>query len=590
MTDEFVKGFLYHRILGHIRGRNRSHRQALRDVARASLALRHLDVPILSEVILPAIGRPDLDPGEMLSGLMVETALTDMQAGAARLRDELRGPALLALRYVEPDLVADVHRRAAAYYESHPELPAATVELAYHRLALGDPDGLVGLDPLAFSAVERSVADLPPASRELVVEARAGPAALDEELAAQARERAIETEARRALDAGDLDAAARELEGQERWSPTTRLFQLLTRLEEARGDDDATLAAARNDLAAALRAEDPERYAAAAIHLALIKERLADVVGASAVLAEADAQPWLAGHTLFRLEMQLNRIAILDRSADGDWPVDRWLLELDARALLHRADPGAVRSTTALVRLLAATLSADQPSLVIDAVSSLGLGTTTYSTHLRTLAQALADWDMDRASPGWVARSVGLTPTDPPTVESLTETWFQAVAVQTSADTVPLLERAFSLEPPSERVVAALRTIYLWWDMDPQRGPVDASGEPASGTHFLDGPFDLADADAQQLLRTLTGAYPVATDLEVLAAQTGLDVGSLNMKTTRSLSTRSLLDEAASAGKLPDLIGVVLGDRKAAAFHDQLRDVVGTDWLDEHGIEPTRHD
>jgi hypothetical protein len=99
VTDEFVSGFLYHRILGHIKGVRIEDRQTLREVAMASLALRHVTAELLREVVFPAIRRPDLDMASMMSGLMAESALADRQGGSARLRDELRGPALLALRY-----------------------------------------------------------------------------------------------------------------------------------------------------------------------------------------------------------------------------------------------------------------------------------------------------------------------------------------------------------------------------------------------------------------------------------------------------------------------------------------------------------
>ena len=150
-------------------------------------------------------------------------------------------------------------------------------------------------------------------------------------------------------------------------------------------------------------------------------------------------------------------------------PVDRWVLELDARALLQKAVPGAVRSNTALVRLLAATLGRDETSWVLEAVRSVGLGTSTYSTHIRNLAAALGAWDMAAAEPGSVARSVGLEASGPVTSDSLAAVWFQALAGQAD-DAVPLLDRAFSLERPNAEVVEALRMIYLWWGLDPQTG------------------------------------------------------------------------------------------------------------------------
>jgi hypothetical protein len=582
VTDEFVTGFLYHRILGHIRAVDIDDRETLRQVATASLALRLVTAELLREVVFPAVGRPDLNAATMLSGLLAETALADNQDGAARLRDELRGPALLALRYDKPALVDDVHHRAAAYYESHAQLAGSTVELAYHRLAIGDAEALEGLEPAAIAGLERSAADLPPTTRELVRSGVANPQALSDQLRRKAAEREIDREARRALEAGDLEAAARALEGESTWSPTTRLHRLASLLAEARGDLPAAIAATRRDAAAALVAEDPPDYGAAVIRLALLSERAHDPASAVAALTEADGQPWLAGHVLLRLELQLNRFVILDRT--GILPADPWVLDLDIRALLQKADRSAVSSSTALVRLLAATLGRDESSWVLEAVRIVGLGTTSYSSHLRDLAAALGSWDMGAPEPGSVARSVGLEATRPVTSESLAAVWFQALAGQ-SADSVPLLDRAFSLQMPSTQVVEALRMIYLWWGLDPQRGIEEELIGESPPEHFLDKPLDLSDPDAQRLVRVLTGAYPSPQDLLVLASQVGLDVGAVNVKTTSGQRIRSLLDEAARQDKTPALIGQVLSDSRAAAFHDELRDLVGSDWLGRHGID-----
>ena len=167
VTDEFIRGFLYRRILGHIKGVKREDRESLQDVATAALAMRQVTADLLREVILPALGRTDLDTGAMLSGLMAETALADSQDGVVRLRDELRGPALLALGYDKRPLVEDVHRRAIAYYSAHPKLPEAPVELAYHRLATGRRRGSrrPGPDrhPVAGALLGRPATPHPPA-------------------------------------------------------------------------------------------------------------------------------------------------------------------------------------------------------------------------------------------------------------------------------------------------------------------------------------------------------------------------------------------------------------------------------------------
>ena len=582
VAKEFVGGFLYHRVLGHIRGISVEDPEALQQVAMASLALRQVSADLLREVVLPAISRPDLDADSLLTGLQAETALTHTVDGAVRLRDELRGPALLALRYGEPELVKDVHRRAAAYYTTNGELSGAATELAYHLLSLGETHALDGLDAAAVVSITRSATDLPASTRGLLASAATDQQALGEDLRREAAERETEAVARRALDAGDLDSAEQALDGSEAWLPTTRLYAIEAQLAEARGDLAGAVAATQHDLTAALTAEDAARYCASAIRLALLLERTSAPEPAVDVLNQADRQPWLAGYVLLRLELQLNRLVIVERSDTGD--ADRWVLELDARALLQKADAGTIRSNSALVRLLAATLGRDEKHWVLDALRTVGLGTTTYSSHLRSLASALGTWEMAAAEPGSVTRSVGLEASEPLTSESLAEVWFQALAGKAD-DAVPLLDRAFSLRPPDTAVVEALRMVYLWWGLDPQTGVEEQLVGEMPPEHFLDKPLDLADPDAQRLLRALTGAYPSPQDVLVLASQVGLDLGAVNVKTTSGLSTRSLLDEARRADKMPTLLGHVLSDPRTAAFHDELHDLIGSDWLTAHGID-----
>jgi hypothetical protein len=583
VTDEFVTGFLYHRILRHIRAANVDDREALREVATASLALRIVTAELLREVVFPVIGRSDLDARTMLSGLLAETALADNHEGAARLREELRGPALLALRYKNPDLVDSVHRRAAAYYRSHNELAGSSVELAYHRLAIGDAEALEGLESAAIVSLERSSADLPPTTRGMVRSGVASPEVLDDQLRRKAAEREIDREARRALEAGDLEAAALALKGESTWLPTTRLHRLSSLLAEARGDLPSAIAAARRDAAAALVAEDPPDYGAAVIRFALLSERAHDSASATAALADADGQPWLAGHVLVRLEIQLNRFVILERT--GALDPDPWVLDLDIRALLVRADLNAVRANTGLVRLLAATLGRDELSWVLEATRFVGLGTTTASSLLRNLATALGQWDMARGEPGKVTRSVGLMVREPVSTIVLGDAWFQAVVGQ-STDIAPLLDRAFSLEPPDAAVQSALRMIYLWWGSDPQERIEEEFIGESPPEHFLDRlPLHYADSKMRRLLRALTGAYPSPEDRLVLASEVGLELGNVNVKTTGGESSRSLLDEAAKSGRIPSLIGQVLSDSKTEAFHDELRGLIGPEWLAKNRID-----
>ena len=601
VRKDFVDGFLYGRILWHLRGVRREDTEAMREVAKASLALRQVTADLLRGIVLPAIGRTDLDPAAMMRGLAAETALADERGGVLRLREELRAPALLALRYDSPGLVEDVHHRAANWYAAHPSLPHATSERAYHLLALGDDEALAGLDAAAVRDSERSLADLPETGRRLVEQALIDPRSLGATLTRLAEERELEAAVRRALDAGQPDYAAAVLSDPASWSPTTPLHRYAAILAESRGEIDEALAAAARDVAAAALARTPERFCAAAIRQALMIERWYGGREGAAVAAAADAgqgADLLAGHPALRLELQLNRLAMVERA---DPAADTWLLDLDARALLQRVDASTLASSTALTRLLAATLGRDDPGYVLTAVRTVGLGTTTYSGHLQSLARVLAEWDLNHRPAGSLSLGLGLATANPTSVDVLTPVWLQAI-VGSSADAVPLLDRAFSLEAPPSGVVEALRRIYLWWGVDPQRvgmyvagaappeppeterAPAVPAAEPEP--HFLDQPLDVSDKRAERLVRTLTGAYPTATDLQVLAARADIDVGALNYRQTKGRVTRDLLELAATTGRLGALVEQVLADPATRSFHGEIRALVGDEWLERHGIGP----
>ncbi|MDT0353915.1 AAA family ATPase [Pseudonocardia charpentierae] len=572
VATEFVNGFLYHRILGHLEGVRPQDTAAVQAVARATLALRRVTPDLLREVIFPVLGRGDLDAAAMMAGLGAETALADRESNVLKLREELRGPALLALRYIDPDLITAVHRRAVHYYGRRPTVPSAEAEIAYHRLALGDAVAPGELDVAAVRAAQPSVNTLPPESRQLVNRTVADHGSLDEDLRRQAAEREVAAQARRALDRGDVDGADRLLAGFGPFGPTTTLHVLVAQVEEARGNRVAAADAAGRDVAAAAAAREPERYAAAAVRRALLLERSVGGAEAAAVLSAADEETWLAGHPLLRLELQLNRLATLERASLDH---DRWLLDLDARALLQKVDPAAVRSRTGLIRLLAATLGREEPFMVLDAVQVVGLGTVTYSTHLVGLASALAAWDAGGDLQGRIAQSVGL--------ESSTPTEWMQVIGGPAAEVASVLGQAFSLRPPPQPVLEALRQIYLWWRIDPQERS-DLRGGPSA---LLDGPLDADNPATQRFLRTLAGAYPQSRNVLRLAAQAGLDAGSFEVKQSPVRLVRSVLTEADRVGKLGNLVKQVLADPETASFHDEITDLVGTDWLNRHGIYPT---
>lgn len=588
VREGFVEGFLYHRILRHLRGVGTVEPEVLQRIARACIPLRRITPDILEQVVLPVAGDPPVSTADVMEGLAAEAAFTEAESDGLRLREELRGPALLALRYSDSaTLIAEVHRRAEAFYAGRPDDPAAAVERAYHQLAGGLPVDATLLRPEVVLGLDGVLDDLTPDGRALVTAALADRSAMHREIALQAREREVEAAVAMALAVGDLDEATRLLAARSWWKPTTVLHGSVSLLAEQRGDLAAAAEASRRDEAAAEAARDPSRFVGAAVRLALLQERLHRVAAGAAVLAEADGRPLLGDQPLLHLELRLNRLAMLDRHG---LRYDTWLERLEARALLSRCEPDALRARTSVVRLLAAALGGEEPRLILDAVGAVGLGTTTYSTHLMALADALAAWDVR----GLVARQIGLVVPAPATARDLHEAWTVAV-VSTQTDVAVSLDQAFAARDPDARVLAALRQVYLWWGVDSQEvlGPdridvprqVEASrpGSVDSG-HFLDGGLDFADAGVQRLVLTLRGAYPKPEDVQSLASRVGLDLARVNWRQTSGRVVEEVLREADRGHRLGPLLGQVLADPRAAPFHAEIRDIVGPDWLRRQGI------
>lgn len=566
VREGFVEGFLYHRILRHLRGVGTVEPETLRRIARACIPLRRITPDVLSRVVLPIAGATSVSTADVMAGLAAEAAFTEAESDGLRLREELRGPALLALRYSDSStLIAEVHRRAEAFYAGRPDDPAAAIERAYHQLAGGLPPGA----PLAAEAV-RGLADvrdeLTPDGRDLVTAALADTAALAQETALQAREREVDAAVAKALGENDVARAQRLLADRSWWKPTTVLHGSVSLLAEQRGDLVAAVKASHRDREAAEAARDPSRFVAAAVRLALLHERLDDIATGAAGLADADGRLWLGDQPLLHLELRLNRLAMLERHGV---PYDTWVERLEVRSLLSRCEPDALRARTSVVRLLAAAMGDEEPRLVLDAVRAVGLGTTTYSTHLLRVGEALAAWDVEPET-GAVARQIGL------------RTEWTAAVMSAQTDVLVSLDRAFAIRQPDARVLAALRQVYLWWGVDPQR--VEGVGAPVHSGHFLDGGLDFTDAGLQRLVRVLRGAYPKPEDVQSLASRADLDLARVNWRQTSGRVVEEVLREADRGDQLGPLLREILADPRTSPFHAEIREIVGPEWLRRKGI------
>lgn len=566
VRHEFTRGFLYERILDHVGGPNREPSSPLPAVARGSLALREITPELLESVVLPTIGRTDLDALAMFQSLRMERGLAyESESGrdAIHIRDELRDPTLLALSYESDDLANRIHRAAADYYADHLDLPGATRELAYHLRAGGRIAELA--DPnTPVPAVTHDLSD-PAGEFGNVIEQHQ-------------REREREQQANQALAENRTDAAAALLADHSWWSPDTTLFRLEAQTQERLGDVDGAIEAGARDVAAALRARSAERYAAAVIGQVLMQERHGRGQDAANVLATAVSRDLLFGRPALRLQLHLNRMALLERAGLES---DRWIDDLDARALLFELGDGAT-SDTALIRLLASTLGRDEPGWIRSAVNTIGLGSTTNSSHLRSLADAIGDWDASQPEPGRLTSAAGVIYKSA-SREDLRGAWFEWMASAPTIAGTPI-EQVWSLQEPPRTVVEAIRRIYLWWGVD-ANPRLDDSG---SAPHFLDEiPLDFARKELRQLERLLIDAHGSETDIAVVAQDIGID-RRLNFNQPVQYLVRELLSTSRMADLLPQLIGATLSRQPAGSYVSRsVRELIGPEWLARNHIEQT---
>ncbi len=469
---EFVRGFLYQRILDHIVGDDLpgAHRRgiedpvpsdALRAVARAAIVLRRVTPRLIDDVICPALEpRPRHAAGRLFELLAREVAFARVDGAELTLRQELRGPALRALEYDDASLVRRVHERAKAFYQPPSDEPGARVELTYHRLALGEEAALEQADAKVLKGIEPAVADLPSGLADAVRSGIAEPEALDEARQLASWELKVFSEVESARRSGERDRAWKLLGERIERSPGTKLYGLESLLYEDAGDLGRAIETARKDRVAAEAAGDRVRFAAAALRAAKLLE--SEEPGEALMeLRDASDHPFIVGDSELRLELKLNEIAARERTGKLD-DERRWSLGLEARGLLRRIAPDAIEKNTALPRLLAAAFGREEPSRLRQAARVVGLGPDPSPGLAQSLAGAITQWDSDRD--GALASEVGVTRFD----DDPEDAWRSAFSGLEEGDG-RLVEQLWQVERPPEPVREAIRALYVWWGERPRQ-------------------------------------------------------------------------------------------------------------------------
>lgn len=565
LRDEFVRGFLYQRILDHLAARGGSvTTDDLVRVARASIVLRRVTIALVEKVLAPSVlPAPAASAPELFEELAAEVAFVDLDSGVLRLREELRVPALVALRLADPELVQRVHEAAARFYDP-PRTASEATELAYHRLALGA--SVEEFEDATLRRLDEAAINLPPSAAIAVHEAIRDPAARAAGRDLEAWESTALPTADAALRDGRTEEARRVLDERPDRSPATELHRLQSRLAQEEGDLAGAITAAALDLRAAETAADPRRYAAAALRLAALQELEDRRQDADDTLRHAEADVLVTGWPLVRLELLLNRMNLRERTQLGSAD-EHWLLGLAARALLQQATMREVEVNSALVRLLGAALGAEEPERIHAAVRAVGLGHDEDPVRVGRLIDALAAWDASLDPPGMLARAANLAllGDDP---EAIRNAW--SVLSGLGVDASPLDQLLAAAEPPTT-VLDRLREIYLWW------GFPDTSGTPpSSGRAHLqtDVPVDWSSPDILRLEELLQTAYPTSTELMSLASRIGLDMAGLSWASSSRRITRELIGQSSRAGLLADLVQAVLTDDAAVSVHQELTELV----------------
>ncbi|QOD05017.1 effector-associated domain EAD1-containing protein [Pseudarthrobacter sp. BIM B-2242] len=592
LREEFVRGFLYQRILDHITAHHPPVTTPdLRRLARVSIVLRRITVELVECVLVPSLApAPAGTATELFEELAGEVAFVELDGGVLRLREELRVPALVALRLADPGLVRHVHEQAAEFYRGRPG-EEDKLEFAYHRLALGTPPD--EFDEATLRRLAPATDDLPPSSAATLRDAVKNPARLVTARMLEEWENSIFPVVDAALREGRVAEARRLLSERPDRSPGTELYRLESRLAQAEHDLPAATDAAARDLKAAEAAADPTRFAAAALRLANLNELSGLGSAADEVLRAADDAKTLAGWVLLRLELLLNRMNLRERTRLEN-EEDRWLLEMQARSLMQRASARELAGNSALVRLLAAALGAEEPDRLREALRLIGLGHEEDPARVALLIESLADWDSSLDPPGKLASAsnLRLEGGDPGSVR---RAWSALSGLGTDATHV--LDRVWEQIRPSVVVRERLREIYLWWAVGKPMAAVEASsgapGSPAFShsaggggappVHLrTDDPIDWSRPEVLQLEELILTAYPTSTDLLSLASRAGLDQTLISWASSGRRITREVLGVASRAHQLGDIVEAMLTDPEAVSVHWAVRQLMGEEWLSEH--------
>lgn len=237
VSEEVIRGQLYHRILAHI------HDPDVRMLAHPGMVLRRVTPDLIREVLAPVCGLTKLGNGrvdELFHELAREHSLVRFDpSGALTYREEIRRPMLALLAADKPAQSEQLHRRAFDYYRAHTDL-VSRAEAIYHGLMLGDVDRhfIERLwDPELARYLTSAIDELSPSSKitlASVMSLRLSPEDREQGESAE-RERIVGRETLRLLLYEDFAAALQAIESLGRLQPDSPLHAVRGRVLLAMG-------------------------------------------------------------------------------------------------------------------------------------------------------------------------------------------------------------------------------------------------------------------------------------------------------------------------------------------------------------------
>ncbi|HEU4770256.1 MAG TPA: effector-associated domain EAD1-containing protein, partial [Pyrinomonadaceae bacterium] len=568
LQKERIQSALYTRVLEHIHDKN------VMKLAHPGLILRR----ITPGLILKVLAKPckvevkDLVEAEKLFDslsqeitLVVPGGTTKDEPRALRHMTEVRRGMIQLLREDEEqkDKVLEIQQNAIAYYEPFDD-PVSRAEEIYHRLMLKDDHDVIaerwiaGVRDNLFNAIE----ELEPKEQGFLA-ARLD-VDIEDDILAQANQADWEVIVSRRvnnfLSLGQPDRALQTLGMRNEYLPGSVLYVLqaqayqgMGRLEEAAAVIDRGLASYPDSTWVTFRLT----MMAGGVDLLMGRHQKAfqRLLDGRKLASEMNAPMQKVEATLGLLRPELSNLLEADTRAS---------LEKELLELLKTIPDSTLSEQLGLVRYAVDRFGERDDDLVIRAVRLVGFESANQR-QLRSLARAIAEWDLSlssaaNADPGLLARKARI-----PLLSEISETWKQFAQTfppTVVKDVVSLLLSNYAMTPNvRSALIAILRTPSRDEVSSETQDPSDAagSGNTRVGTGIPVTPITLrlTPDERQSVTYALMSAFPTRSSLErMLFYRLNINLNSISLTDNLNSTVDILVQYAETRGLMVHLIAV----------------------------------